>query len=255
MKSGIESILIVTGRNKKTIEDHFDKSVELEQILKKKGKTDLLLEAQNITDMAKIHYIRQKEPLGLGHAILCAEQFIGDEPFAVLLGDDIMVSDPPALKQLMDVFDQTGSTVIGVQPVQHSEVNKYGIISAVAQTNQILHVKDLVEKPSPAKAPSNIAIMGRYVLKPSVFSILKTQKPGAGDEYQLTDALQQICHQENLLALELNGERFDIGDKLGYMKAIIEMGLEREELHPELFNYLQEVVKKEIRKVRKKAAV
>lgn len=253
--SGIESILIVTGRNKKAIEDHFDKSFELEQILREKGKSDLLLEVQSISDMAKIHYIRQKEPLGLGHAILCAEQFIGDEPFAVLLGDDIMVSDPPALKQLIDVFDRNEATVIGVQAVRHSEVSKYGIISAVAQPNRILQVRNLIEKPSPDKAPSNIAIMGRYILKPSIFSVLKTQEPGAGNEYQLTDALRQICHQEDLLALELKGERYDIGDKLGYMKAIVEMGLQREELHPELIDYLKEVVKNEIRKEHKKAAV
>jgi UTP--glucose-1-phosphate uridylyltransferase len=134
-------------------------------------------------------------------------------------------------------------------------VSKYGIIAATARTNQVLNVKDLIEKPSPEKAPSNIAIMGRYILKPSIFSALKTQKPGAGDEYQLTDALQKIVHQENLLALELKGERYDIGDKLGYMKAIVEMGLERKELYPEFFNYLQEVIRKEIRKERKKAVV
>lgn len=258
VESGIESILIVTGRNKKAIEDHFDKSVELEQMLREKGKSDLLLEVQSISEMAKIHYIRQKEPLGLGHAILCAEQFIGDEPFAVLLGDDIMVTEPsarPALEQLINVFEQYESTVIGVQPVRHSEVSKYGIISAVAQPNRILQVRDLIEKPAPDKAPSNIAIMGRYILKPSIFAALKTQERGAGNEYQLTDALRQICHRESLLALELKGERYDIGDKLGYMKAIVEMGLLREELHPELIDYLQEVVKKEIRKERKKAAV
>lgn len=255
MKSGIESILIVTGRNKKAIEDHFDKSVELEDLLREKGKSDLLLEVQSITEMAKIHYIRQREPLGLGNAILCAEQFIGEEPFAVLLGDDIMVSDPPALKQLINVFERNESTVIGVQTVQHSEVSKYGIISAVAQPNRILQVRDLIEKPSSEKAPSNIAIMGRYILKPSIFAALKTQERGAGNEYQLTDALRQICRQEDLFALELKGDRYDIGDKLGYMKAIMEMGLQREELHPELIDYLKKVVKDEVRKERKKAVV
>ncbi|MDP4126912.1 MAG: UTP--glucose-1-phosphate uridylyltransferase GalU [Bacillota bacterium] len=245
VQSGIESILIVTGRNKKSIEDHFDKSVELEQTLWEKGKADLLLEIQHISDMANIHYIRQREPLGLGHAILCAEQFIGDEPFAVLLGDDIMVSDPPALKQLMNVFETYESTVLGVQPVQLEEVSKYGIISPVALNNKILQVRDLIEKPMPEKAPSNIAIMGRYILKPSIFPILKTQERGAGNEYQLTDALRQVRKQEGLLGLELNGERYDIGDKFGYMKAILEMGLQREELHPQLMDYLQKLFKKE----------
>ncbi|MDP4161329.1 MAG: UTP--glucose-1-phosphate uridylyltransferase GalU [Bacillota bacterium] len=246
VQSGIESILIVTGRNKKSIEDHFDKSVELEQTLWEKGKADLLLEIQHISDMANIHYIRQREPLGLGHAILCAEQFIGDEPFAVLLGDDIMVSDPPALKQLMNVFETYESTVLGVQPVQLEEVSKYGIISPVALNNKILQVRDLIEKPMPEKAPSNIAIMGRYILKPSIFPILKTQERGAGNEYQLTDALRQLRKQEGLLGLELNGERYDIGDKFGYMKAILEMGLQREELHPQLMDYLQKLFKKEL---------
>ena len=252
VRSGIESILIVTGRNKKSIEDHFDKSVELEQTLWEKGKTDLLLEIQNISDMANIHYIRQREPLGLGHAILCAEQFIGDEPFAVLLGDDIMVSEPPALKQLMNVFETYESTVVGVQPVQLEEVSKYGIISAVALHNKILQVRDLIEKPTPSKAPSNIAIMGRYILKPSIFSILKMQERGAGNEYQLTDALREVCQQEGLLGLALKGDRYDIGDKFGYMKAIIEMGLQREELQPQLIEYLQQVLKKQLGKNRLK---
>jgi UTP-glucose-1-phosphate uridylyltransferase len=256
VQSGIESILIVTGRNKKSIEDHFDKSVELEQTLWEKGKADLLLEIQHISDMANIHYIRQREPLGLGHAILCAEQFIGDEPFAVLLGDDIMVSDPPALKQLINVYETYESSVVGVQPVQHEEVGKYGIISPVVLHNKILQVSDLIEKPSPEKAPSNIAIMGRYILKPSIFPILKTQERGAGNEYQLTDALRQVRKQEGLLGLELKGERYDIGDKFGYMKAILEMGLQRAELHPQLIDYLQRLLKKELAKNRlKKTAV
>ncbi|TGE32084.1 UTP--glucose-1-phosphate uridylyltransferase GalU [Desulfosporosinus sp. Sb-LF] len=256
VQSGIESILIVTGRNKKSIEDHFDKSVELEQMLWEKGKTDLLSEIQTISNMVNIHYIRQREPLGLGHAILCAEQFIGDEPFAVLLGDDIMVSDPPALKQLINVFETDDTTVVGVQPVHPAEVSKYGIISAVAQHNKILQVRDLIEKPTLANAPSNLAIMGRYILKPSIFPFLKTQERGAGNEYQLTDALREVCLQEGLLGLELKGERYDIGDKFGYMKAIIEMGLQREELQPQLIDYLHRVLKKQHSRNRpKKAAV
>lgn len=246
VKSGIESILIVTGRNKKSIEDHFDKSVELEQLLWGKGKKELLLEVQNISAMANIVYTRQREPLGLGNAILCAEQFIGDEPFAVLLGDDIMASDPPALRQLMDVYEKYEKTVVGVQRVQPSEVSKYGIISALAQHDKILQISDLIEKPTPARAPSDIAIMGRYILKPNIFPFLKTQERGTGNEYQLTDALREVCQQEGLLGLELQGDRYDIGDKFGYMKAIIEMGLQREELQPQLIEYLKQVLNKQL---------
>ncbi|SEB51211.1 UTP--glucose-1-phosphate uridylyltransferase GalU [Paenibacillus sp. GP183] len=239
--SGIESIIIVTGRNKKSIEDHFDKSVELEQTLLEKGKLDMLQEIRSIHDMAKIHFIRQKEPLGLGHAILCAEQFIGDEPFAVLLGDDIMVSDPPALQQMIQLFDTCQQPVVGVQHVPLSEVGKYGIISASGQQNRIYTVQDLIEKPAPHQAPSNMAIMGRYILNPSIFEILQTIERGAGNEYQLTDALREACHRDGLLALELKGSRYDIGDKFGYMKAIVEMGLRREELRPQLMDYLHQI--------------
>jgi UTP--glucose-1-phosphate uridylyltransferase len=254
--SGIESIIIVTGRNKKSIEDHFDKSVELEQTLLEKGKLDLLQEIQSIHDMANIHYIRQKEPLGLGHAILCAEQFIGDEPFAVLLGDDIMVSDPPALQQMIRVYDTYQLPVVGVQHVPSSEVGKYGIISATGQQNLIYTVQDLIEKPAPHQAPSNMAIMGRYILEPSVFEILRTIERGAGNEYQLTDALREACNRDGLLALELKGSRYDIGDKFGYMKAIVEMGLRREELRPQLMAYLQQIVMEQTSEnPRKKTAV
>jgi UTP--glucose-1-phosphate uridylyltransferase len=254
--SGIESIIIVTGRNKKSIEDHFDKSVELEQTLLEKGKLDMLKEIQSIHDMAKIHYIRQKEPLGLGHAILCAEQFIGDEPFAVLLGDDIMVSETPALLQMIRVYDAYQQPVVGVQQVLSSEVGKYGIISASGQQNQIYKVQDLIEKPAPDQAPSNMAIMGRYILKPSIFEILQTIERGAGNEYQLTDALREACHRDGLLALELKGSRYDIGDKFGYMKAIVEMGLRREELRPQLMAYLHQIFMEQTsEKHQKKSAV
>jgi UTP--glucose-1-phosphate uridylyltransferase len=256
VQSGIESIIIVTGRNKKSIEDHFDKSVELEQTLLEKGKLDMLKEIQSIHDMAKIHYIRQKEPLGLGHAILCAEQFIGDEPFAVLLGDDIMVADPPALQQMISVFDTYQQPVVGVQHVPSSEVGKYGIISASDQQNRIYTVQDLIEKPAPHQAPSNMAIMGRYILNPSIFEILQTIERGAGNEYQLTDALREACHLDGLLALELKGSRYDIGDKFGYMKAIVEMGLRREELRPQLMAYLHQIFMEQTsEKNQKKSAV
>ncbi|EGW36820.1 UTP--glucose-1-phosphate uridylyltransferase [Desulfosporosinus sp. OT] len=167
-----------------------------------------------------------------------------------------MLSDPPALKQMLDVFETYEQTVVGVQQVQPEEVSKYGIISALAKHNKILQVRDLIEKPTPASAPSNIAIMGRYILKPTIFPFLKTQGRGAGNEYQLTDALREVCHAEGLLGLELKGDRYDIGDKFGYMKAIIEMGLQREELQPQMIDYLQQVLKKQLNKKRlKRAAV
>ncbi|ULL15494.1 UTP--glucose-1-phosphate uridylyltransferase [Paenibacillus sp. H1-7] len=247
VQSGIESIIIVTGRNKKSIEDHFDKSFELEQTLAEKGKLDLLKEVQCITDMAAIHYIRQKEPLGLGHAILCAQQFIGDEPFAVMLGDDIMVSEAPALQQMIDVYSAYDSPVIGVQPVELEDVKKYGIIDPSNRPlgNTLYEVDDLVEKPDIRNAPSQIAIMGRYILKPSIFPILERIDRGSGNEYQLTDALREAGKQEKLLALQLDADRYDIGDKLGYMKAIMEIGLRREELRPQLLGYLKQLVDRE----------
>ncbi|EGL14896.1 MULTISPECIES: UTP--glucose-1-phosphate uridylyltransferase GalU [unclassified Paenibacillus] len=242
VQSGIESIIIVTGRNKKSIEDHFDRSVELEQTLSEKGKMKLLKEVQAISEMAKIHFIRQKEPLGLGHAILCAKQFIGSEPFAVLLGDDIMVSDPPALRQMIHLYEETGRQVIGVKPVPDSEVDKYGIIDSAGGRNRIHRVAGLVEKPSLGSAPSNVAVMGRYILEPTIFPILENIEKGAGGEYQLTDALHEIAKREELLALELAGNRYDIGDKLGYLKAVLEIGLNREELAAQLLPYLKNLV-------------
>lgn len=242
VRSGIESIIIVTGRNKKSIEDHFDKSVELEQALLEKGKEDLLREVQAISELANIHYIRQKEPLGLGHAILCAEQFIGDEPFAVLLGDDIMISEPPALSQLMRLYEQTEQTIVGVQQVPLQEVHKYGIISSEGSLNGVHDVNGLVEKPSPETAPSQHAIMGRYILQPSIFSVLANMERGAGGEYQLTDALHEVCRKEGLLALDLIGKRYDIGDKFGYIQATLEIGLQREELRPQLLPYLRKLI-------------
>jgi UTP--glucose-1-phosphate uridylyltransferase len=242
VQSGIESIIIVTGRNKKSIEDHFDKSVELEQLLEEKGKEKLLREVREISSLASIHYIRQKEPLGLGHAILCARQFIGDEPFAVLLGDDIMVSEPPALAQMIHAYERTGKQVVGVKPVPESEIHKYGIIATGGNRDGVHRVTGLVEKPSPHSAPSNMAVMGRYILDPSIFPALETIERGAGGEYQLTDALHKVSGTDGLIALELDGQRYDIGDKIGYMKAIIEIGLRREELYPVLMPYLRELV-------------
>lgn len=243
--SGIESIIFITGRNKKSIEDHFDKSVELELMLEEKQKVDVLKEVQQISSMANIHYIRQKEPLGLGHAVLCAEQFIGDEPFAVLLGDDIMISEEPALKQMIDTYHRTNQSVIGVKKVAKEEVSKYGIIDTARKFGQVHSVKDLIEKPSISSAPSNLAVMGRYILNPSVFSYLKSIELGVGNELQLTDALRLLCQKENLVALELLGKRYDIGDKTGYIKAMIEVALKREDLNANLLSYLEELVEQE----------
>lgn len=245
VKSGIESIIFITGRNKKSIEDHFDKSIELEQMLEEKHKFDMLKEVQTISSMASIHYIRQKEPLGLGHAILCAEQFIGDEPFAVLLGDDIMTSEEPALKQMIQAYETTNQSVIGVQKVDVEEVSKYGIIQPKNKSSSLHEVNDLIEKPSIEQAPSTIAVMGRYILNPSIFSYLKTIERGVGNELQLTDALRVVCEKERLFALELEGQRFDIGDKVGYMKAMVEVALKRRDLRQTFLSYLEGIVEKE----------
>ncbi|WJH29724.1 UTP--glucose-1-phosphate uridylyltransferase GalU [Paenibacillus sp. CC-CFT742] len=241
VQSGIENIIIVTGRNKKSIEDHFDKSVELEHTLYAKGKQDLLEQVQAISDMASIHFIRQKEPLGLGHAIGCARQFVGEDPFAVLLGDDIMVSDPPALAQMIHLYEKTGSQVVGVRRVHPDDVSKYGIIDSAGAEDRVHRITNLVEKPSMKEAPSRTAVMGRYILKPSIFPILDRIERGAGGEYQLTDALKEVSQLEELLALELEGRRYDIGNQFGYIQAILEIGLMRKELQPVLSPYLKQL--------------
>ncbi|GGA45428.1 UTP--glucose-1-phosphate uridylyltransferase GalU [Paenibacillus physcomitrellae] len=246
LHSGIESLIIVTGRNKKSIEDHFDKNMELEQLLREKGKLRILEEITTISGVPGIHFIRQKEPLGLGHAILCAQQFIGDEPFAVLLGDDIIEAPQPALRQLLDVYEQSGSSVIGVKQVARETVNKYGIIKPGDCLAGVYDIRGLVEKPQPEQAPSNLAIVGRYVLNPDIFGILSRIERGAGGEYQLTDALHELNKQQTMLALELEGDRYDIGDKFGYIQAVLEIGLRREELKPLLLPYLNELVRNKI---------
>ncbi|MFJ9291997.1 UTP--glucose-1-phosphate uridylyltransferase GalU [Bacillus halotolerans] len=249
VESGIEDILIITGRNKRSIEDHFDRSAELEFNLREKGKTETLKEMKQIADLANIHYIRQKVPLGLGHAVLCAEHFIGDESFAVLLGDDIMVSEKPALRQLMDVYADYGTEVVGVQSVLPEDVSKYGIIQTSGSQGHVYEVNDLVEKPSPEEAPSETAVMGRYVLNPSIFPVLKSIGRGAGNEIQLTDALREVCRTQPIHARLLEGKRYDIGDKLGCFKASTEIGLMRPEMRSQLLAYLEEVLKRETKEV------
>lgn len=241
--SGIEEILIITGRNKKSIEDHFDKSIELELELEKKGKTDLLEEVRKISDMVNIHYIRQKEPKGLGHAIYCAKSFIGNEPFAVLLGDDIVDADVPCLKQMIDVYDEYKTTVLGVQEVPKEEVYKYGIVKGKYIEDYVYKVKDLIEKPKIEEAPSNMAILGRYIITSRIFEILEHTQPGKGGEIQLTDALRELANLEAMYAYNFEGKRYDVGDKLGFLQATVEFALKREDLKDQFIEYLINITK------------
>lgn len=242
--SGIEDIIIVTGRGKRAIEDHFDKSYELEETLLKKNKQKLLEEVQQISKMANIHYIRQKEPRGLGHAIYCASRFIGHEPFAVLLGDDIVKSAKPCLKQLIEVFNRYSTTIVGVQEVHREDVNKYGIIDPKGTMieEKIIPVRNLVEKPSVDEAPSNYAILGRYILQPEIFGILADLPVGAGGEIQLTDAINLLNKKKAVIAYEFEGKRFDLGDKLGFVRATIDFALEREDLRDDVLSYIKSLV-------------
>jgi len=240
--SGIEEILIITGRSKRAIEDHFDKSIELELELKSKHKDELLQQVDYISNLAEIYYIRQKEPKGLGHAISCARTFVGNEPFAVMLGDDVVDNDVPCLKQLIDVYDEYKTTVLGVQEVAPENVNKYGIVKGMHIENGVYKVKDLVEKPEIGKAPSNVAILGRYIITPRIFEILENTPPGKNGEIQLTDALKELVTQEAMYAYTFKGKRYDVGDKLGFLQATVEFALKRDDLKEEFFNYLKEIV-------------
>lgn len=242
VNSGIEEILIITGRNKKSIEDHFDKSVELELELESKGKDDLLKEIREISDMANIHFIRQKEPKGLGHAIHCAKTFIGNEPFAVLLGDDIVYSEKPCLKQMIEAYDEYKTTILGVQEVPRDDVSKYGIIEGLHIEDRIYKVKSLIEKPAPEEAPSNIAILGRYIINPAIFEILEHTQPGKNGEIQLTDALKELSQIEAMYAYNFQGRRYDVGDKEGFLEATVEYALRREDLKEEFMRYLTKTV-------------
>ncbi|MFR5266929.1 UTP--glucose-1-phosphate uridylyltransferase GalU [Clostridium sp.] len=238
--SGIEEILIITGRNKKCIEDHFDRSIELELELEKSGKNELLEIVRDISDMVDIHYIRQKEPRGLGHAINCAKAFVGDEPFAVLLGDDVVYSEKPCLKQLMDCYDEYKTSVLGVQAVPEKDVNKYGIVDGIHIEDRVYKVKDLVEKPKLEEAPTNIAILGRYIITPAIFEILDKTAPGKGGEIQLTDALKTLIDQEAMYAYIFDGRRYDVGSKQGFLEATIEYALRKPEIRDEFMEYLTE---------------
>ena len=238
--SGIEEILIITGRNKKSIEDHFDRSVELEIELEKSGKQEMLEMVREISDMVNIHFIRQKEPRGLGHAILCAKTFVGNEPFAVLLGDDVVYNDEkPCLKQLIDCYGEYKTSVLGVQTVDPNDVNKYGIVGGIHIEDRVYKVKNLVEKPSIEESPSNVAILGRYIITPRIFEILEETKPGKGNEIQLTDALLQLVKEEAMYAYDFEGRRYDVGDKLGFLQATVEYALRKPELREGFIEYLK----------------
>ena len=252
VSAGIEEILIITGRNKGSIENHFDYSYELEKTLEEKGKKDLLKIVNNISEMSNIYYVRQKRPLGLGHAISCAEAFVGDEPFVVLLGDDIIYTDSekgqkPVTKQLVDKYNELqGGTILGVQEVPHENVSKYGIIKPLKQIDEkTVAVEDFIEKPSVIEAPSNLAALGRYVLEPEIFSYLKETKPGKGGEIQLTDAILAMKNDgEKLYAYNFDGLRYDTGDKFGMFVANVEFGLRHEELKDKVKDYLKDLVEK-----------
>ncbi|WP_148630469.1 UTP--glucose-1-phosphate uridylyltransferase GalU [Bacillus sp. E214] len=242
IESGIEDIIIVTGKGKRSIEDHFDHAYDLENNLMEKGKFDLLEKVQ-APSKVDIHYIRQKEPKGLGHAIWCARNFIGDEPFAVLLGDDIIQADKPCLRQLMDEYEKTFSSIIGVQHVAMEETHRYGIIDPIEQNGHRYQVKSFVEKPDKGTAPSDLAIMGRYILRPEIFKFLGEQNIGAGGEIQLTDAIQKLNEIQRVFAYDFEGKRYDVGEKLGFIETSIEFALQDESLRNDLLRFMEEKLK------------
>ncbi|MYL36425.1 UTP--glucose-1-phosphate uridylyltransferase GalU [Halobacillus litoralis] len=245
IESGIEDIIIVTGKGKRAIEDHFDKNFELEDNLMQKEKYDLL-EKVNATSNVEIHFIRQKEPKGLGHAVWCARKFIGDEPFAVLLGDDIVRAEQPCLRQLMDQYEDTLSSVIGVQTVADEETHRYGIIDPQQQEGRRYQVNTFVEKPKQGTAPSNLAIMGRYILNPEIFMFLDKQEKGAGGEVQLTDAIQRLNEIQRVFAYDFKGKRYDVGEKLGFVKTTLELAIEQDELRNDVLSFIKELVEDSI---------
>lgn len=245
VNSGIEDIIIVTGRNKRAIEDHFDRSVELEVFLERNEKDELLDLVQDIARMADIYYVRQKEALGLGHAIYSARKFIGNEPFAVLLGDDVIYSEVPALRQMMNQYERYGASIVGVQEVPLQDTSKYGIVDGEKFADRLYRAKNMVEKPSSEDAPeTRLAIMGRYILNPDIFNILSVLPPGKGGEIQLTDGIKELSRYQEILAYEFEGRRYDVGDKLGFVEATIEYALRRGDISEDLMNYLRVLVRK-----------
>jgi len=244
VESGITDIIIITGRGKRAIEDHFDKSYELEHKLRESGNSDALSEVQRIASMADIFYIRQKEQLGLGHAILCAKKHVGDEPFAVMLGDDIVVNEKPCIGQLVDVFDHTKTSVVGVEQVPKAKLHRYGVIKGRRIKDEVYRVEDLVEKPSADEAPSDLAIIGRYVFTQDIFRFLEKIGPGKGGEYQLTDAMRLLCRKKGLYGLRFKGRRYDIGSKADWVRATIELSMDRKDLAHELRQSVDRISRK-----------
>lgn len=238
LESSIEDLLIVTGRGKRAIEDHFDRSVELEHFLTRKQKEELLESIRDLANSGDIHFVRQRDPLGLGHAVFMARRHVGNEPFAVMLGDEIFDSPVPCLQQLINVYGQLGATVIGVCPVPREETHRYGIILPQELSGGLYRVVDLVEKPRPSRAPSNLAVVGRYIIEPEIFDILARQQPGVGGEIQLTDALRELNLGRPVYAYEVQGKRYDVGDKLGFLKATVELALRRPDLGADFLEYL-----------------
>lgn len=243
LASGIEEILIIVGRNKESIANHFDQTPELDYNLAAKDKKELLAISKALSNMANIHFVRQKEAKGLGHAVLCAKAFVGDEPFAVLLGDDIVTGQVPALKQLMGVHEQYGTSVLGVQTVAKDQVDKYGIVDGQKVADRTYEVNRLVEKPSVDDAPSNVAALGRYVLTPEIFEALEKTPIGKGSEIQLTDGMDILRETQKIMAYDFTGKRYDTGDKLGYLKATVEFALGHEQLKEDFKAYLKELAK------------
>ncbi len=244
--SGIQNILIVTGRNKSSIEDHFDVSFELEHTLEQKGKEDLLAIVRAISDMIDVAYVRQKEALGLGHAVLRARDVVGNEPFAVVLSDDVIDAEVPCLRQLLDVYEFYGASVVALMEVPEDRVSAYGIVDAEpvehnGTNDRLFRIRNLVEKPEPAKAPSRLAIIGRYVLTPEIFESIESIGPGAGGEIQLTDALRHLLRNRPIYGYRFEGKRYDAGDKLGFLKATVEFALKRDDLGAEFRRYLKEI--------------
>jgi UTP--glucose-1-phosphate uridylyltransferase len=244
IRAGMESIILVTGRGKQAIENHFDVAYELEDTLARKGRTEELDQVRAITRLAPIAYVRQGEPLGLGHAVLCARAAVGDEPFALLLGDDVFDEAVPSLSALVEAFQQTGKSVVGVQPVPLDQVSRYGIVNAPSGSEGFWEVNRILEKPLPAEAPSNYAVVGRYVLTAEIFNHLANLQPGVGGEFQLTDALASLAGEGRLVAAIIPARRFDTGNKLEYLKANVEFALKREDLGPEFLAYLQDLVQR-----------
>lgn len=240
-EAGIEDVIIITGKHKRAIEDHFDNQKELEMNLESKGKFKELEKTQEPTNLVNLFYVRQKEQKGLGDAVLCAKQFIGDEPFAVLLGDDIVKGEVPAIKQLMKKYEETGKSVIGVQEVQPSETHRYGVINPISSNGRLYQVNNFVEKPAEGTAPSNLAIMGRYVLSPQIFNYLENQDYGAGGEVQLTDAIERLNQDDNVFAYDFEGKRYDVGEKIGFVKTTIDFALNNDEMKDEIREFLNNI--------------